>query len=74
MFIDSLLAGVIASGLTLFVDHVFNPKINIPASNFYVDMYHCDLDNINDILSPCMGIKDEDEQEKKQKGPSDEQV
>lgn len=72
MFIDSLLAGVIASGLTLFVDHIFNPKINIPASNFYVDMYHCDSDNLNDILSSCMDIKDE--REKKQKGPSDEQV
>lgn len=72
MFIDSLLAGVIASGLTLFVDHIFNPKINIPASNFYVDMYRVDSDNLNDILSSCMDIKDE--QEKKQKGPSDEQV
>ena len=69
MFLDFLLAGVISSGLTLFVDRIINPKINIPASNFYVDMYHCDSDNLNDILSSCM-----DEQEKKQKGPSDEQV
>lgn len=72
MFIDSLLAGVIASGLTLFADHIFNPKINIPASNFYVDMYRCDSDNLNDILKSCMDLQDE--QEKKQKGPSDEQV
>lgn len=71
MFIDSLLAGVIASGLTLFVDHIFNPKINIPASNFYVDMYRS-TDDLNDILKSCMDIQDE--QEKKQKGPSDEQV
>ena len=71
MFLDFLLAGVISSGLTLFVDRIVNPKINIPASNFYVDMYHCDSDNLNDILSSCMGIKDEDEdeQEKKTKRP-----
>lgn len=71
MFIDSLLAGVIASGLTLFVDRIFNPKINIPASNFYVDMYRS-TDDLNDILKSCMDIQDE--QEKKQKGPSDEKV
>lgn len=70
--IDCILAGIIASGLTLFVDHIINPHLgDVPVSNFYVDMYRS-TDDLNDILSSCMDIKDE--QEKKQKGPSDEQV
>ena len=70
--IDCILAGIIASGLTLFVDHIVNPHLgDVPVSNFYVDMYRS-TDDLNDILSSCMDIKDE--QEKKQKGPSDEQV
>lgn len=70
--IDCILAGIIASGLTLFVDRIINPHLgNVPVSNFYVDMYRS-TDDLNDILSSCMDIKDE--QEKKQKGPSDEQV
>lgn len=70
--IDCILAGIIASGLTLFVDHIINPHLgDVPVSNFYVDMYRS-TDDLNDILKSCMDIKDE--QEKKQKGPSDEQV
>ena len=70
--IDCILAGVFASGLTLFVDRIINPHLgDVPVSNFYVDMYRS-TDDLNDILSSCMDIKDE--QEKKQKGPSDEQV
>lgn len=70
--IDCILAGIIASGLTLFVDHIINPHLgDIPVSNFYVDMYRS-TDDLNDILKSCMDIQDE--QEKKQKGPSDEQV
>lgn len=70
--LDCILAGVIASGLTLFVDHIINPHLgDVPVSNFYVDMYR-PTDDINDILKSCMDIQDE--QEKKQKGPSDEQV
>ena len=70
--IDCILAGIIASGLTLFVDHIINPHLgDVPVSNFYVDMYRS-TDDLNDILSSCMDIKDE--QEKKQKGPSDEQI
>lgn len=70
MFLDSILAGVVASGLTLFVDHIINPHLgDVPVSNFYVDMYRS-TDDLNDILSSCMDIKNE--QEKKQKGPSDE--
>ena len=73
MFLDFLLAGVISSGLTLFVDRIINPHLgDVPVSNFYVDMYRTDSDNINDILKSCMDIQDE--QEKKQKGPYDEQV
>lgn len=73
MFLDFLLAGVISSGLTLFVDHIINPHLgDVPVSNFYVDMYRTASDNINDILKSRMDIQDE--QEKKQKGPSDEQV
>ena len=72
MFLDYVLAGVVASGLTLFVDSIINPHLgDVPVSNFYVDMYRS-TDDLNDILSSCMDIKDE--QEKKQKGPSDEQV
>ena len=72
MFLDFLLAGVISSGLTLFVDRIINPHLgNAPVSNFYVDMYRS-TDDLNDILKSCMDIQDE--QEKKQKGPSDEQV
>ena len=72
MFLDFLLAGVISSGLTLFVDRIINPHIgDVTVSNFYVDMYRS-TDDLNDILKSCMDIKDE--QEKKQKGPSDEQV
>lgn len=70
--IDCILAGIIASGLTLFVDHIINPHLGaVPVSNFYVDMYRS-TDDLNDILKSCMDIQDE--QEKKQKGPSDEQV
>ena len=70
--IDCILAGIIASGLTLFVDHIINLHLgDVPVSNFYVDMYRS-TDDLNDILKSCMDIKDE--QEKKQKGPSDEQV
>lgn len=70
--IDCILAGIIASGLTLFVDHIINPHLgDVPVSNFYVDMYRS-TDDLNDILKSCIDIKDE--QEKKQKGPSDEQV
>lgn len=70
--IDCILAGIIASGLTLFVDRIVNPHLgDVPVSNFYIDMYRS-TDDINDILSSCMDIKDE--QEKKQKGPSDEKV
>lgn len=70
--IDCILAGIIASGLTLFVDHIINPHLgDVPVSNFYVDMYRS-TDDLNDILKSCMDIQDE--QEKKQKGPSDEQV
>lgn len=70
--IDCILAGIIASGLTLFVDRIINPHLgDIPVSNFYVDMYRS-TDYLNDILKSCIDIKDE--QEKKQKGPSDEQV
>lgn len=73
MFLDFLLAGVISSGLTLFVDHIINPHLgDVPVSNFYVDMYHHGPDDTDDILKSCMDIQDE--QEKKQKGPSDEQV
>lgn len=72
MFLDYVLAGVVASGLTLFVDRIINPHLgDVPVSNFYVDMYRS-TDDLNNILSSCMDIKDE--QEKKQKGPSDEQV
>lgn len=68
--LDCILAGVIASGLTLFVDHIINPHLgDVPVSNFYVDM-HRSTDDLNDILKSCMDIQDE--QEKKQKGPSDE--
>ena len=71
--IDCILAGIIASGLTLFVDHIINPHLgDVPVSNFYVDMYRPDSDNINDIIKSCVDIQDE--QEKKQKGPSNEQV
>ena len=70
--IDCILAGIIASGLTLFVDHIINPHLgDVPVSNFYVDMYRS-TDDLNDILKSCMDIQNE--QEKKQKGPSDEQV
>lgn len=70
--IDCILAGVIASGLTLFVDRIINPHLgDVPVSNFYVDMYRS-TDDLNDILKSCMDVQDE--QEKKQKGPSDEQV
>lgn len=70
--IDCILAGIIASGLTLFVDNIINPHLgDVPVSNFYVDMYRS-TDDLNDILKSCMDIQDE--QEKKQKGPSDEQV
>lgn len=70
--IDCILAGIIASGLTLFVDRIVNPHLgDVPVSNFYVDMYRS-TDDLNDILKSCMDIKDE--QEKKQKGPSNEQV
>lgn len=63
--IDCILAGIIASGLTLFVDHIINPHLgDVPVSNFYVDMYRS-TDDLNDILKSCMDIKDE--QEKKQK-------
>lgn len=72
MFMEYFLAGVFASGLTLFVDRIINPHLgDVPVSNFYVDMYR-PTDDINDILKSCMDIKDK--QEKKQKGPSDEQV
>lgn len=72
MFLDYVLAGVVASGLTLFVDHIINPHLgDVPVSNFYVDMYRS-TDDLNDILKSCMDIQDE--QEKKQKGPSNEQV
>lgn len=72
MFMEYFLAGVFASGLTLFVDRIINPHLgDVPVSNFYVDMYRS-TDDLNDILSSCMDIKDE--QEKKQKGTSDEQV
>lgn len=72
MFLDYVLAGVVASGLTLFVDHIINPHLgDVPVSNFYVDMYQS-TDNLNDILKSCVDLQDE--QEKKQKGPSDEQV
>ena len=70
--IDCILAGIIASGLTLFVDHIINPHLgDVPVSNFYVDMYR-PTDDINDIIKSCVDIRDE--QEKKQKGTSDEQV
>lgn len=73
MFLDFLLAGVISSGLTLFVDRIINHHLgDVPVSNFYVDMYRHGLDDIDDILKSCMDIQDQ--QEKKQKGPSDEQV
>lgn len=73
MFLEYFLAGVFASGLTLFVDRIINPHLgDVPVSNFYVDMYRTDSDNINDILKSCTNIQDK--QEKKQKGPSDEQV
>ena len=69
---EYFLAGVFASSLTLFVDRIINPHLgDVPVSNFYVDMYRS-TDDLNDILKSCMDIKDE--QEKKQKGPSDEQV
>lgn len=72
MSLDFLLAGVISSSLTLFIDRIINLHLsNVPVSNFYVDMYRS-TDDLNDILKSCMDIKDE--QEKKQKGPSDEQV
>lgn len=72
MFMEYFLAGVFASGLTLFVDRIINPHLgDVPVSNFYVDMYRS-TDDINDIIKSCVDIKDE--QEKKQKGPSDEQV
>lgn len=72
MFLEYFLAGVFASGLTLFVDRIINPHLgDVPVSNFYVDM-HRPTDDINDILKSCVDIKDK--QEKKQKGPSDEQV
>lgn len=70
--IDCILAGIIASGLTLFVDRIINPHLgDVPVSNFYVDMYQ-PTDDINDIIKSCVDIQDK--QEKKQKGPSDEQV
>lgn len=70
--IDCILAGIIASGLTLFVDRIINPHLgDVPVSNFYVDMYRS-TDDLNDILKSCMNIQDE--QEKKQKGNSDEKV
>ena len=63
--LDCILAGVIASGLTLFVDHIINPHLgDVPVSNFYVDMYRS-TDDLNDILKSCMDIKDK--QEKKPK-------
>lgn len=72
MFLEYFLAGVFASGLTLFVDRIINPHLgDVPVSNFYVDMYRS-TDDLNDIIKSCMDIKDE--QEKKQKGHSDEQV
>lgn len=72
MFIEYFLAGVFASGLTLFVDRIINPHLgDVPVSNFYVDMYRS-TDDLNDILKSCMNIQDE--QEKKQKGNSDEKV
>ena len=72
MFLEYFLAGVFASGLTLFVDHIINPHLgDVPVSNFYVDMYR-PTDDINDIIKSCVDTRDE--QEKKQKGPSDEQV
>ena len=72
MFLEYFLAGVFASGLTLFVDRIINPHLgDVPVSNFYVDMYR-PTDDINNIIKSCVDIRDE--QEKKQKGPSDEQV
>lgn len=72
MFMEYFLAGVFASGLTLFVDRIINPHLgDVPVSNFYVDMYRS-TDDLNDILKSRADIKDE--QEKKQKGPSDEKV
>ena len=72
MFMEYFLAGVFASGLTLFVDRIINPHLgDVPVSNFYVDMYRS-TDDLNDILKSCMNIQDE--QEKKQKGNSDEKV
>lgn len=72
MFMEYFLAGVFASGLTLFVDRIINPHLgDVPVSNFYVDMYR-PTDDINDIIKSCVDIQDG--QEKKQKGPSDEQV
>lgn len=63
--IDCILAGIIASGLTLFVDHIINPHLgDVPVSNFYVDMYR-PTDDINDIIKSCVDIRDE--QEKKTK-------
>lgn len=72
MFMEYFLAGVFASGLTLFVDRIINPHLgDVPVSNFYVDMYRS-TDDLNDILKSCMNIQDE--QEKKQKGNPDEKV
>ena len=72
MFLEYFLAGVFASGLTLFVDRIINPHLgDVPVSNFYVDMYRS-TDDLNAIIKSCMDVQDE--QEKKQKGPSDEQV
>ena len=72
MFLEYFIAGVFASGLTLFVDRIINPHLgDVPVSNFYVDMYRS-TDDLNDILKSCMNIQDE--QEKKQKGNSDEKV
>ena len=72
MFLEYFLAGIFASGLTLFVDRIINPHLgDVPVSDFYVDMYR-PTDDINDIIKSCVDIQDK--QEKKQKGPSDEQV
>ena len=74
MFMDYFLAGVFASGLTLFVDRLIDMRFKEPPiSNFYVDMYRS-TDDLNDILKSCIDIRDDDNKEKYQKGPSDEQV
>lgn len=74
MFIDYFLAGVFASGLTLFVDRLIDAKFGVPpVSNFYVDMYRS-TDDLNDVIKSCIDIRDDDDKDKYQKGTSDEQV